>query len=283
LASSDYYNQGVCLFKLGGNQLPEGDLTITPGTPDIGETVTFSADMSDLDGTVNHMVWRFGDGSDPEQTADSAITHEYSEGGTYNIRLTVVDNHGGSMLFTRALTVGGSAVDLCPDDPEKTAPGVCGCGVPDEDADSDGLYDCEDACPADADNDIDGDDVCGNLDNCAVTANTSQTDLDTDGLGDACDADADGDGYNGVLSGGLDNSDLDPEENPAAESGPAGDTPTYDGNGDGTPDADQAHDVLFRMRCHNKYLKKIADKDWIAINSIWDHGPVERDPIFRGP
>ena len=32
--------------------------------------------------------------------------------------------------------------DECPDDPDKTAPGVCGCGVADTDGDSDGNYAC---------------------------------------------------------------------------------------------------------------------------------------------
>jgi hypothetical protein len=39
--------------------------------------------------------------------------------------------------------------DGCPDDPAKTDPGVCGCGVPDTDGDGDGTPDCNDACPAD--------------------------------------------------------------------------------------------------------------------------------------
>ena len=39
-------------------------------------------------------------------------------------------------------------VDLCPNDPEKVAPGVCGCGVPDTDTDGDGVPDCNDPCPA---------------------------------------------------------------------------------------------------------------------------------------
>ena len=39
--------------------------------------------------------------------------------------------------------------DLCPDDPDKTEPGVCGCGTPDDDSDSDGTPDCEDGCPFD--------------------------------------------------------------------------------------------------------------------------------------
>lgn len=39
------------------------------------------------------------------------------------------------------------AVDQCPDDPAKTAPGVCGCGIADEDADDDGVIDCLDTAP----------------------------------------------------------------------------------------------------------------------------------------
>lgn len=37
--------------------------------------------------------------------------------------------------------------DLCPDDPLKTEPGICGCGHPDIDSDGDGIYDCFDKCP----------------------------------------------------------------------------------------------------------------------------------------
>ncbi|QQR85982.1 MAG: T9SS type A sorting domain-containing protein [Flavobacteriales bacterium] len=39
------------------------------------------------------------------------------------------------------------AIDGCPTDPLKTAPGACGCGVPDTDTDGDGLADCNDSCP----------------------------------------------------------------------------------------------------------------------------------------
>jgi len=37
--------------------------------------------------------------------------------------------------------------DACPDDPEKTAPGLCGCGIPDLDSDGDTVADCRDLCP----------------------------------------------------------------------------------------------------------------------------------------
>jgi len=37
--------------------------------------------------------------------------------------------------------------DGCPFDSTKTSPGVCGCGSPDDDADGDGVLNCDDRCP----------------------------------------------------------------------------------------------------------------------------------------
>lgn len=59
--------------------------------------------------------------------------------------------------------------DLCPNDPNKTVPGICGCGL------------------NDAENDMDGDGVCDYEDNCPNTPNTNQADSDCDGVGDGCD------------------------------------------------------------------------------------------------
>jgi serine/threonine protein kinase/formylglycine-generating enzyme required for sulfatase activity len=61
--------------------------------------------------------------------------------------------------------------DLCPDDPNKTAPGICGCGAADTDSDNDGTLDCHDRCPQDPNKIAPG--VCG----CGVP------DTDTDGDG----------------------------------------------------------------------------------------------------
>ncbi len=41
----------------------------------------------------------------------------------------------------------GTDGDECPDDPNKTSPGACGCGMADVDSDGDGTPDCADACP----------------------------------------------------------------------------------------------------------------------------------------
>ncbi len=40
--------------------------------------------------------------------------------------------------------------DGCPNDPNKVAPGACGCGVPDIDSDGDGVLNCQDDCPYEA-------------------------------------------------------------------------------------------------------------------------------------
>ncbi len=84
----------------------------------------------------------------------------------------------------------GDACDNCPDDPEKTEPGVAGCGYPDTDLDGDGVPDVLDNCPATANadqTDTDKDGTGDACDNCAALANTDQLDQDQDGAGDLCD------------------------------------------------------------------------------------------------
>ncbi len=91
-------------------------------------------------------------------------------------------------------------VDQCPDDPDKTEPGICGCNVADTDTDGDGIADCKDNCweipnPDQIDTDKDGfGDKC---DNCPDIANVKQGDSDKNGIGDLCEnsvLDSDGDG-----------------------------------------------------------------------------------------
>jgi hypothetical protein len=43
-------------------------------------------------------------------------------------------------------------LDGCPYDPQKIAPGACGCNIPDVDTDGDGVPDCNDLCPYDPNN-----------------------------------------------------------------------------------------------------------------------------------
>jgi len=95
--------------------------------------------------------------------------------------------------------------DGCPSDPDKTAPGDCGCGVPDTDTDGDGVADCNDGCPTDPnkvapgdcgcgvpDTDTDGDGTPDCNDGCPDDPN--KTDPGVCGCG-VSDGDSDGDGW----------------------------------------------------------------------------------------
>ncbi len=68
-------------------------------------------------------------------------------------------------------------IDECPNDPNKVEAGICGCGVPDIDSDDDGVYDCNDGCPEDPDKTEPG--ACG----CGVP----DIDSDDDGVYDCND------------------------------------------------------------------------------------------------
>ncbi|MBK8614048.1 MAG: T9SS type A sorting domain-containing protein [Flavobacteriales bacterium] len=68
--------------------------------------------------------------------------------------------------------------DGCPNDPNKIAPGICGCGVADTDTDSDGTANCNDGCPNDPNKIAPGQCGCG----------VADTDTDSDGTADCNDA-----------------------------------------------------------------------------------------------
>ena len=142
-----------------------------------------------------------------------------------------IDDKG---LFTGEYFCPGDQ-DNCPNDPNKTEPGICGCGTPDTDSDGDGTPDCNDQCPHDSGKIVPG--VCG----------CGKADVDSNGDGtydceDRCtlnpglcgcsisDIDSDGDGL-------LDCEDGCPDDKTKSEPGICGcGTPDTDSDGDGTPD-----------------------------------------------
>lgn len=104
----------------------------------------------------------------------------------------------------------GDFCDGCDHDSNKLDPGLCGCGVVDQDTDHDLVPDCYDGCPNDSsktstgacgcgvpDKDTDGDGIWDCQDNCPNAFNPDQADSDHNGIGDVCEPsmlDTDGDG-----------------------------------------------------------------------------------------
>jgi len=130
--------------------------------------------------------------------------------------------------------------DGCPDDPGKSASGICGCGISDADTDGDGTPNCLDGCPSDpgkiapgicgcgiADGDLDGDGVVDCLDGCPD--DPAKIAPGACGCGVA-DTDGDGDGT-------ADCNDACPSDPAKQAPGPCGcGAPDSDGDGDGTAD-----------------------------------------------
>ena len=57
--------------------------------------------------------------------------------GCFNLGVVYRDGLGVAQDYADV-----AVTDHCPDDPDKIVPGVCGCGIPDDDVDADGAIDC---------------------------------------------------------------------------------------------------------------------------------------------
>jgi hypothetical protein len=135
--------------------------------------------------------------------AETLVDVILNNAGTFYVRVYETDTPSETQMYKLTLRIDPANVcpdsdgdgvdncnDGCPQDPLKTAPGVCGCGVAEIDADGDGDLDCIDNCPSTynpAQADADGDGLGNVCDNCPQSANSSQADTDGDSLGDACD------------------------------------------------------------------------------------------------
>jgi hypothetical protein len=123
------------------------------------QTVTsFPVQWSGMDegaGMGDYTLWASVDGGPYNAvvtTTDTATVFTGEVGkqyAFYTIARDLVGNEEAPPQVADATTrIAGE--EQCPQDPQKTSPGLCGCGVADTDSDGDGTPDCQEQCPSDA-------------------------------------------------------------------------------------------------------------------------------------
>lgn len=94
------------------NQHPVAALSVTKSDLDVTADATGS---SDPDGTVDHYLFDFGDGSPVVNSSNPVVTHSYVPGDglahTYTVKVTVVDNEGAGTDKSQSVTVQAANVD----------------------------------------------------------------------------------------------------------------------------------------------------------------------------
>ncbi|MFP9191302.1 CARDB domain-containing protein [Natrialbaceae archaeon A-CW1-1] len=78
-------------------------IAVDPAEPDLNEEVTFNASASM--GNISSYEWDFGDGN--TTTGSEVVTHSFDEIDTYEVTLTVTDEHGETATATESVSVGG--------------------------------------------------------------------------------------------------------------------------------------------------------------------------------
>jgi PKD repeat protein len=85
------------------NVLPIPSFVVLPEDPQAGDPVSFDASAaSDPDGDIVDYWWDYGDGG---AELGRAVEHVFSEAGTYEVSLTVVDDAGATATLVLPLTV----------------------------------------------------------------------------------------------------------------------------------------------------------------------------------
>jgi hypothetical protein len=85
------------------NRMPVASFTVARDTVAVGENAAFdAAGSTDSDGTVAGFRWDFGDGAKAE---DARAEHAWMQPGDYVVRLSVVDNEGGTGTVTKVVVV----------------------------------------------------------------------------------------------------------------------------------------------------------------------------------
>ncbi len=91
------------------NAPPVAKFVFSPAEPAVKETIFFSNQSSDLDGSIVSYLWDFGDGRTSTETSPS---YAYEKAGTYTVTLTVTDNEGATNSASVTIAVINIAVAI---------------------------------------------------------------------------------------------------------------------------------------------------------------------------
>jgi PKD repeat protein len=89
------------------NQAPTAAFTVSPASPQTGQSVTFTDTSTDGDGTIASRAWDTdNDGAYDDGTGTTA-SRTFTSAGTFTVGLRVVDDDGAPATTTRQVTVTG--------------------------------------------------------------------------------------------------------------------------------------------------------------------------------
>jgi hypothetical protein len=99
--STDYTDETIGAMPIT-NFAPTADFSHVPEFPDAGESISFSDDSLDSDGTIVAWDWDFGDGS--TSTLENP-TYSYMNPGYYTVTLTIEDDDGATDTIEKMIIV----------------------------------------------------------------------------------------------------------------------------------------------------------------------------------
>jgi PKD repeat protein len=115
--SVEFQNDSL-VIRVVSNLKPNPSFGYQPLTPDVNESVTFNASSSaDSDGSIRKYQWDLDSDGEFDDASGEVVRYEYTNAGTYQVRLSVTDDSGGTAVMQRNLTVfeKGTVLEVVPE------------------------------------------------------------------------------------------------------------------------------------------------------------------------